>query len=336
MVKKQYTYKDAGVDINAGEESVKNIKDIVATTFNRNVLQGIGQFGAMFQIPVNDYKNPILVSSVDGVGTKLKVAVLMNKHDTIGEDIVNHCINDIFTTGAKPLYFLDYLSLGKVNPETVKQIVSGMVRACKKANCALIGGETAEMVDLYQPGEYDLAGTVVGIVEKEAIIDGRKIKSGDQLIGLKSSGLHTNGYTLARKVFFEKQQLNPDSNIPGLDKNIGKTLLEIHRNYFPVVSPLIKKYDIHGLSHITGGGIVGNTRRILPEGLDLKINWDSWKRPPVFDIIQEVGNVPAEDMKRTFNLGIGFILIVQKNDVEKIQNELQKNGEESCLIGEVT
>jgi len=335
MVSKQFTYKDAGVDIDAGEESVKKIKNNVATTFNQNVLKGIGHFGAMYQVPVNDYKEPILVSSVDGVGTKLKVAVMMDKHDTIGEDIVNHCINDIFTTGAKPLYFMDYLSLGKVNPEIVEQIVSGMVRGCKNANCALIGGETAEMVDLYQPGEYDLAGTVVGIVEKDNIIDGSKINSGDCLIGMKSSGLHTNGYTLARKIFFEQQNIKANSKVPGLEKTVGETLVEIHRNYFPIVSPLLNKFDIHGLSHITGGGIFGNTSRILPEGLGLKINWNSWQRLPVFNIIQEFGNVPEEDMRRTFNLGIGFILIISKDQVEMIQNELKNNGEESYLMGKV-
>ena len=335
MVNKQFTYKDAGVDIDAGEESVKRIKDNVATTHNQNVLKGIGHFGAMYQLPVNDYKEPILVSSVDGVGTKLKIACMMDKHDTIGEDIVNHCVNDIFTTGAKPLYFLDYLSLGKVNPEIVNQIVSGMVRACKNTDCALIGGETAEMVDLYQPGEYDLAGTVVGIVEKENIIDGSKIKSGDCLIGLKSSGLHTNGYTLARKIFFEKQNLKADSQIPNLDLSVGETLLEVHRNYYPIVAPLLKKHDINGLSHITGGGILGNTTRILPEGLCLDINWKSWEWLSVFKIIQELGNVPVSDMRRTFNLGIGFILIVSKSKKNLIQKELKENGEESFLIGEV-
>jgi phosphoribosylformylglycinamidine cyclo-ligase len=335
MVKKQFTYKEAGVDIDAGEASVKRIKADVATTFNQHVLKGIGHFGAMYQVPINEYKNPILVSSVDGVGTKLKVAVMMDKHDTIGEDIVNHCINDIFTTGAKPLYFLDYLSLGKVDPENVNQIVSGMVRGCRNANCALIGGETAEMVDLYQPGEYDLAGTVVGIVEKENIIDGTDIKSGDCLIGLKSSGLHTNGYTLARKIFFDQQNLKADSRVSGLEKTIGETLLEIHRNYYPIVSPIVNKFDIHGLSHITGGGILGNTARILPEGLGLEIDWNFWPRLSVFNLIQEFGNVPEEDMRRTFNLGIGFILIVSKDQVDMIQSALKYSGEESYVIGEV-
>lgn len=335
MGKKQLTYKDAGVDISAGEKSVNRIKKLLNSTFDKNVLQGIGHFGAMYKIPVAHYKNPVLISSVDGVGTKLKVAVMMDKHDTIGEDLVNHCINDILTGGAKPLYFMDYLSLGKVNPIIVEQIVSGMVRGCRQANCALIGGETAEMVDIYQPGEYDLAGTIVGIVEQDQIINGERIQANDVLLGLPSVGLHTNGYTLARKVFFDHAKLSPDHYDAGLKNSIGSELLKVHRNYFNVVQPVLEKFDIHGLSHITGGGIAGNTRRILPRGLKLAIDWGAWEWLPVFELIRELGNVPIEDMRRTFNLGIGFIFIVAPEEAASIQKELKAAGETSFIIGQV-
>ncbi|HDL18280.1 MAG TPA: phosphoribosylformylglycinamidine cyclo-ligase [Bacteroidetes bacterium] len=335
MGKKQLTYKDAGVDISAGEESVNRIKNLLNSTFDKNVLQGIGHFGAMYKIPVSNYRNPVLISSVDGVGTKLKVAVMMDKHDTIGEDLVNHCINDILTGGAKPMYFMDYLSLGKVNPSVVEQIVRGMVRGCRQTKCALIGGETAEMADIYQPGEYDLAGTIVGIVEQDKIINGERIQAGDVLIGLPSVGLHTNGYTLARKVFFDYAGFSPDHYDAGLRNSIGNELLKVHRNYFNVVQPALEKFDIHGLSHITGGGIEGNTRRILPPDLKLAIEWDAWEWLTIFKLIRELGNVPIEDMRRTFNLGIGFIIILSPEDVQAVQEELRNGGETSYIIGRV-
>jgi phosphoribosylformylglycinamidine cyclo-ligase len=334
MAKSKMTYKAAGVDIDAGEESVRRISSMVTSTFNAGVLQEIGHFGAMFQVPAG-YKEPVLVSSVDGVGTKLKVAVMMRKHDTIGADLVNHCVDDVLTTGAKPLYFLDYLSLGKVEPTIVEQIISGMVRGCKEAQCALIGGETAEMTDLYQPGDYDLAGTIVGIVEKTNIINGAEIRAGDQLLGLKSSGLHTNGYTLARKIFFERHKYDVDTFIPDLNSTVGAALLAVHRNYYPVIAPILEKYKIHGLAHITGGGIEGNTKRVLPQNTKLVIDWSAWEWLPVFRVLQELGDVPVEDMRRTFNLGIGFVLIVSPNDVEKLQADLKQMGEQGVRIGEV-
>ncbi len=333
MQNKKMTYKDAGVDINAGNRSVEKIKGLVSTTFNPNVLKGIGHFGAMYKIPLSGYDEPVLISSIDGVGTKLKVAIKMQKHDTIGEDLVNHCVNDILTSGARPLFFLDYLSLGEVTPEIVKEIVKGIVRGCKRANCALIGGETAEMTDLYQPGDFDLAGTIVGIVEKSKIIDGSNIQTGDKLIGLKSNGLHTNGYTLARKILFEKHKLDVNFFHIQLNQTIGEALLEVHRNYFHLVNPIIKNYDIHGLAHITGGGIYGNTKRVVSKSLKLIIDWESWDRPSVFNVIQDMGGVPEHDMRRTFNLGIGFVIITSEKNVKNIRNDLKNAGEESVVIG---
>ena len=335
MPRKQLTYKEAGVDIDAGEESVRRIRNLVATTFTPGVLQGIGHFGAMFELALTEIREPVLISSVDGVGTKLKIAVMMNKHDTIGEDLVNHCVNDIFTTGAQPLFFLDYLSLGKVDPAVVEQLVTGMARGCKKANCALIGGETAEMTDLYQPGDYDIAGTIVGVVEKSHLINGESIQEGDQLIGLASSGLHTNGYTLARKIFFDICHFTVDQFHLQLQTTIGDALLQVHRNYFPVVAPLLHKCDIHGMAHITGGGIVSNTNRIVPAGLQIDVDWSAWEWPPIFRLLQKLGNVPDDDMKRTFNLGIGFVLVVSSEVVAELQAELLAAGEQSFLIGKV-
>jgi len=332
---KRLTYKDAGVDIDAGEESVRRIRNLVATTFTPGVLQGIGHFGAMFELPLTSYREPVFISSVDGVGTKLKIAIMMNKHDTIGEDLVNHCVNDIFTTGAQPLFFLDYLSLGKVDPKVVEQLIAGMVRGCKNANCALIGGETAEMTDLYQSGDYDIAGTIVGVVEKSKLIKGNRIQAGDRLIGIGSNGLHTNGYTLARKIFFEICDFTVDQFHPQLQTTIGEALLQVHRNYFPVIAPLLEKYDIHGMAHITGGGIVGNTSRIIPAGLQINIDWSAWKWLPIFQLLQQLGTVPLDDMKRTFNLGIGFILVVPAEIVTNLQVDLLASGEDSYQVGEV-
>ncbi len=335
LMRKRITYKQAGVDIEAGEESVRRIRSLVETTFTENVFRGIGHFGAMFRFPARDFVDPVLVSSVDGVGTKLKVAVLANRHDTIGEDLVNHCVDDILTTGAKPLYFLDYLALGRVQPEVVEQIVSGMVRGCKQADCALIGGETAEMPDVYQPGEYDLAGTIVGVVEKKDIVDGSKIQPGDVLIGLPSSGLHTNGYTLARKILFNMHKLAPDARLPELELPLAEELLKVHRNYFPVVYPLLAKFDIRGMAHITGGGLFGNLNRIIPKGLKASVDWAAWERPAVFRVIQRLGNVPEEDMRRTFNLGIGFVLVLPPEQAEKIVSSLKAKGEDAKLIGRI-
>ena len=332
-------YEKAGVSISTGDEFVKRIKSLVHSTFSddnpnsKRVLSDIGHFGAFFDIKFPEMKNPVLVSSVDGVGTKLKVAILMNKHDTIGQDLVNHCVNDILCSGAKPLFFLDYLAFGKMNLEVAEQIMVGLTKACRENECALIGGETAEMPDLYQENDYDISGTIVGIVEREKIIDGKKISKGDVLIGLKSSGLHTNGYSLARKVLLSNFRI--DDYIQELGCTLGEELLKVHRSYLKIVYPLLEKFEIKGISHITGGGIVGNTKRIVPESLQISINWNSWKIPAIFELIRKTGNVSEEEMREVFNLGIGMILIVSKNDVENIQAELLSSGEETFIIGEI-
>jgi len=332
-------YEKAGVSISTGDQFVKRIKSLVRSTFSddnpnsKRVLSDIGHFGAFFDIKFPEMKNPVLVSSVDGVGTKLKVAILMNKHDTIGQDLVNHCVNDILCSGAKPLFFLDYLAFGKMNLEVAEQIMVGLTKACRENECALIGGETAEMPDLYQENDYDISGTIVGIVEREKIIDGKKISKGDVLIGLKSSGLHTNGYSLARKVLLSNFKI--DDYFQELGCTLGEELLKVHRSYLKIVYPLLEKFEIKGISHITGGGIVGNTKRIVPDNLQISIDWNSWKIPAIFELIQKTGNVSEDEMREVFNLGIGMILIVSKNDVEKIQAELLSSGEETFIIGEI-
>jgi phosphoribosylformylglycinamidine cyclo-ligase len=327
----QMDYKSAGVDIDAGEEVVRRLKPLVRQTFTKGVLGDIGAFGAFFELDTSGYQRPVLVSSIDGVGTKLKVAAAMQKYDTVGQCLVNHCVNDILVCGAKPLYFLDYYACGKLQPEHAVSVVSGMVAACKENGCALIGGETAEMPGLYDEGDFDLAGTIVGIVEKEKILDGHTIVAGDILIGLSSTGLHTNGYSLARKVF--EHRLNEHS--AELGSTIGEALLRIHRSYLHVVYPMLSQFEIKGLSHITGGGLVANTMRVLPKGLALKIDWQAWTWPPIFEMIQREGNVPTEDMRRTFNLGIGLVVIVSKTEVSRVMAYLSSIGEPHWLIGEV-
>ena len=327
------TYKSAGVDIDAGDETVKRIKKFARSTFNNNVLSDIGLFGAFYKPDLSGYSEPVLVSSVDGVGTKLKIAFAMNIHNTVGQDLVNHCVNDIAVCGAKPLYFMDYLAFGKLNPDTASDIIEGFSIACKENDCALIGGETAEMPGLYNEKEYDMSGTIVGIVDRKKIIDGKTITKGDVLIGFQSNGLHTNGYSLARKVLLTK--FKPDEKISELNSSLGEELLRIHKSYLKLIKALKEKTEVKGFSHITGGGIVGNTIRILTKGLSLKINWDSWEALPIFKLIQQTGNIPDEEMRKVFNLGIGLVAIInkdQKNEVLKIADEL---GEKSFIIGEV-
>jgi len=326
-------YEDAGVSIKAGDQTVDQIRNYAKSTFNKSVLTDIGLFGAFFQPDISDYREPVLVSSVDGVGTKLKVAIQMNKHDTIGQDLVNHCVNDIAVCGAEPLFFLDYMAFGKLDPQTASEIVKGFSIACKENGCALIGGETAEMPGVYQIGDYDLSGTIVGIVEKSKIIKGEKIISGDKLIGIPSTGLHTNGYSLARKVLLEKYNLT--DTIPLLKRNIGDELISIHRSYLHVVRKIKSKIELKGMSHITGGGIVGNTKRILPDGLKLKIEWKNWEVPEIFKLIQKTGEISNEEMREVFNLGIGLIFIVSQKDVNSTLNLCSELGEKPILVGEV-
>ena len=326
-------YKSAGVDIQAGDETVKHIKSLAKSTFNKNVLSDIGLFGAFYELDLKKYKNPVLVSSVDGVGTKLKIAIQMNKHDTIGQDLVNHCVNDIAVCGAKPLFFLDYLAFGKLNPKSAEQIIKGFSIACKENGCALIGGETAEMPGLYSKTDYDISGTVVGIAEKKNLISGKRIKRGDILMGFPSNGLHTNGYSLARKILLEKFSLG---TFPlGFSKSLGFELLRIHKSYLGLITYLIKNISVKGFSHITGGGIVGNTMRLVPEGLSLNIFWENWKKPKIFDLIQSTGHIADEEMQSVFNLGIGLIAIISKKEKDKVIAIAKKLREKPAIVGEV-
>ncbi|WP_428235658.1 phosphoribosylformylglycinamidine cyclo-ligase [Gracilimonas sp.] len=331
--KKQITYKDSGVDIKAGEEMVESIKGVVKDTHGPEVLSNIGGFGGFFKPDLGSYKKPVFVSSVDGVGTKLIVAFKVGKYDTVGQDLVNHCVNDIAVCGAKPLFFLDYFSTGKLEQHVGVDVVKGFAKACKENGVALIGGETAEMPDIYDAGEFDLAGTIVGIVDEEKVINGSHIEKGDLLLGFKSTGLHTNGYSLARKVLFSKYKV--ENYVEELGSTVGDELLKVHKSYLPLITELKEMNGVNGFSHITGGGIVGNTKRILPEGLKLDINWESWERPPVYNLIQEIGNVPEDDMQATFNLGIGLIAVVSEDQVDAVTKRAEDLGEEVFKIGTV-
>lgn len=327
------TYARSGVNIAEGERLVRYIKKSVRSTFTRGVLSEIGAFGGLFDARFRGYRSPVLVSSVDGVGTKLMVAQMMNKHDTVGQDLVNHCVNDILVCGARPLFFLDYLATGKLRRGVAQHIIKGFAEACASNGCALIGGETAEMPGMYADDEYDLAGTIVGVVERSRIVDGRKVRKGNILLGLRSTGLHTNGYSLARAVLLKHFRVN--DLVPELGGRLGDELLKVHRSYLSVVSPLLEKFDIHGLSHITGGGIEGNTMRVMPRGRRLNIDWGAWDRPPIFRLIQRLGKVPESDMRRAFNLGIGLILVADKRTVDRVIRSLRGRGEPVSIIGEV-
>jgi phosphoribosylformylglycinamidine cyclo-ligase len=330
---KKFTYKDSGVDIKAGEQLVDSIKDVVKETHNENVLTNIGGFGALFSANFKEYKEPVLVSSVDGVGTKLIVAFKADKYDTVGQDLVNHCVNDIAVCGATPLFFLDYFSTGKLEQHIGYDVIKGFSKACKENGVALIGGETAEMPDIYKKGEFDLAGTIVGVVDREKLITGENIKKGDKLIGFKSNGLHTNGYSLARKVLFNKYDVN--DKVDGLNGSVGEELLRVHKSYLNQITKLKEIKGVNGFSHITGGGIVGNTKRILPNGLKLSIDWGSWKRPEIYNLIQKTGNVPEDDMRATFNLGIGLIAVISNNAFEEVKEVADSMEEEILEIGEI-
>ncbi len=314
-------------------KQLRRIKGFAKSTFNKNVLSDIGLFGAFYELDLSGYKNPVLVSSVDGVGTKLKIAFEMDKHNTVGQDLVNHCVNDIAVCGAKPMYFLDYLAFGKLNPDKAEKIIEGFSIACKENGCALIGGETAEMPGLYSGEEYDMSGTIVGMVDKQKVIDGKEIKKGDLLLGFSSNGLHTNGYSLARKVLLNKYKVTDKPE--GFDNELGVELLRIHKSYLKLISHLKENMKIKGLSHITGGGIIGNTKRILPDGLSLKINWDRWEMPSIFKLIQQTGKISDEEMRNVFNLGIGLIAVVSKNDEQKAIQLSNDVNEHPIVIGEV-
>lgn len=327
------TYKAAGVDIEAGEKTVDKIKGYAKSTFNKSVLTDIGMFGAFYEPDFSGYEKPVLVSSVDGVGTKLKIAVDVNKYDSIGRDLVNHCVNDIAVCGAKPLFFLDYYATGKLDPDKAADVIKGFAIACKENDCALVGGETAEMPGLYEANDFDVSGTIVGVVEKSKIIDGKRIQKGDLLIGFPSNGLHTNGYSLARKVLLEKFQVN--TFVPELNNTLGDELLKVHKSYLTLITALKQNVDVKGLSHITGGGIIGNTKRIIPKGLDLLIHWGTWDMPAIFKLIQHTANITNEEMHKVFNCGIGLIAVVSKEEKLNAFQVAHDIHEHPLLIGEV-
>jgi phosphoribosylformylglycinamidine cyclo-ligase len=327
------TYRKAGVNIGAGEKVVERIRKSVRSTFTKNVLVDIGSFGAFYRASFPGIADPVLVSSVDGVGTKLKIAFASNRFDTVGQDLVNHCVNDIAVCGAQPLFFMDYFATGKLSPRVAERVISGFVRACKENSCSLIGGETAEMPGLYRDGEFDIAGTIVGVVDRKKIVDGKRIKAGDVLIGLPSTGLHTNGYSLARKVLLPRYSLQ--KHVRELNNSLDKILLAVHRSYLSPIQHLVAKDIVRGMSHITGGGIVGNTMRVIPRGLKLSVDWESWQRPAIFSLIQGKGNVPEDDMRRTFNLGIGMIFVVARRDANIALRILRRRKEHPVVIGEV-
>ncbi len=333
--RKSVTYKDSGVDIEAGEAMVESIKEVVKETHSDAVLSNIGGFGGFFRPDLSGYQDPVFVSSVDGVGTKLILAFKTGVYDTVGQDLVNHCVNDIAVCGADPLFFLDYFSTGKLKQEVGYEVVKGFARACKENGVALIGGETAEMPDIYSEGEFDLAGTIVGMVDRDKVIDGRNIERGDLLLGFPSTGLHTNGYSLARKVLFSEYEVG--DQVEELGTTVGEAMLAVHKSYLPLIRKLRGLKGVHGFSHITGGGILGNTKRILPgdKELKLEIDWDAWQRPPIFNLIQELGNVPEDDMWATFNLGIGLIAVVDPSAVADIRKTVADMDEELLEIGQV-
>ncbi|HLW86880.1 MAG TPA: phosphoribosylformylglycinamidine cyclo-ligase [Terriglobales bacterium] len=329
------TYADAGVDIDRANRTKKRIKYLAHKTFTRGVLSEIGGFGGLFSIDREKYLDPVLVSSVDGVGTKLKIAFEMKMHHTIGADLVNHCVNDIAVQGAAPLFFMDYLATGKLDPEVAEKVVEGLAEACKHNGCALIGGETAEMPGFYPDGEYDLAGFIVGVVEREKIITGKTVQPGDIILGLASNGLHTNGYSLARKLLFEIAHYTPDSYVNELKGKVGNELMHTHRSYWPIIKKLVNADCVSALAHITGGGITENLPRVLPRGVAAVIEMGSWPVLPIFEHLQKLGNVPPEEMLRTFNMGLGMLLVVPSAKFKKAQNVLDKIGEKAYTVGRI-
>jgi phosphoribosylformylglycinamidine cyclo-ligase len=324
-------YKSAGVDIDAGNETVRRIKALARSTFTSGVLSDIGSFGGLFRLDRDRYQDPVLVSSADGVGTKLKVAFMTGRHDTVGADLVNHCVNDILVQGAEPLFFLDYLATGRLSPAVAEQVVAGVARGCRENGCALVGGETAEMPGFYADGEYDIAGFIVGVVEKSKLIDGRAVVPGDVLIGLPSTGLHTNGYSLARKVFFDVAGWNADTFVRELNATVGEALLAPHRSYLPVIRPFLDRESLKALAHITGGGITENLPRVLPDGCAAEIDRRAWAVPPIFRLLQQRGNIADDEMFRAFNMGIGLVIVCASREAERIINTLGRLGEPNAV-----
>ena len=329
------TYADAGVDIDRANRTKKRIKYLAHKTFTRSVLSEIGGFGGLFAVDKAKWVDPILVSSVDGVGTKLKVAFEMDVHHTIGADLVNHCVNDIAVQGATPLFFMDYLATGRIEPEITEKVIEGLAEACKHNGCALIGGETAEMPGFYPDGEYDLAGFIVGAVERERIISGKTVEVGDVILGLASNGLHTNGYALARKLLFEVGKYTLDSYVNELKGKVGNELLRTHKSYWPAIKRLVDGECVSAMAHITGGGITENLPRVLSRGVAAVIEMGSWQIPPIFDHLQQLGNVPQDEMLRTFNMGLGMLLVVPSKKFKKAQTVLERAGEKAFTVGRI-
>jgi phosphoribosylformylglycinamidine cyclo-ligase len=327
-------YREAGVDISAADAAKARIKGLARATFNASVLTEIGSFGGMFRPDLSRYREPVLVASTDGVGTKIKVAILAGRHDSVGYDLVAHCVDDVLVQGAVPLFFLDYVALGRMDPVKVEQIVSGFSRACQEFGCPLIGGETAEMPGTYAEDDYDLAGFIVGVVEKDKALP-RGVREGDVVLGLPSAGLHTNGYSLARKVLLETLGHRVDTHLPELGTTVGEALLAPHRGYLAALEPLLERDKVRALAHITGGGFPGNIPRVLPEGLGARLRRGAWAVPPLFRLIQKGGGVADEEMERTFNMGIGMVVVVSPGDLHEVEHSLERRGETSFVIGSV-
>ncbi len=328
------SYAAAGVDIDAAATAMKGVAALVRSTATSDTLSELGSFGGLYRVP-RDVASPVLVASTDGVGTKLKVAFLTGRHGTVGEDLVNHCVNDILVQGARPLFFLDYVGVGRLEPGVVEEIVSGVARGCRNNGAALLGGETAEMPDFYAPGEYDIAGTIVGVVEEGRVLDGSGIRAGDAIIALASSGLHTNGYSLARKVIFDRMGLSVDDPFPDEEGSVADVLLRVHRSYLRPLWPLLERGEVRGLAHITGGGLVDNVPRILPKEVDARFDLSSWTVPPVFRVLQREGGVEEREMFRAFNMGVGMVAVVTADRAETLIGELNSAGERAWLAGEI-
>ncbi|MGH9254496.1 MAG: phosphoribosylformylglycinamidine cyclo-ligase [Vicinamibacterales bacterium] len=328
-------YKSAGVDIDAGTETVRRIRALARSTFTPGVLSQIGSFGGLFQLDAR-LREPVLVASADGVGTKLRVAFMTGRHDTVGVDLVNHCVNDILVQGAEPLFFLDYLATGRLSPDVAEHVVGGIASACRDNSCALLGGETAEMPGFYGAGEYDLAGFIVGVVDRERLISGRQILVGDVLVGVPSSGLHTNGYSLARRIIFDRLGLSVDARVPELGRTVGDALMEPHRSYLPLIKPLLGGGRIKGMAHITGGGMTDNLPRVLPHGTAAVVDAAGWEIPPIFRWLQRNGEVPIDDMMRTFNMGLGLVIVTARDKAEPLMEELAaRGGRDARVVGEI-
>ena len=332
---REITYAEAGVDIERSNRAKQRIKYLAHRTFNKSVLSDIGGFGGLFSVDKKKFKDPVLVSSVDGVGTKLKIAFEMDLHQTVGADLVNHCVNDIAVQGAAPLFFMDYFATGKLQPEIAEKVISGIADACKHNGCALIGGETAEMPGFYPGGEYDLAGFIVGAVDRDKIITGKDVVPGDILVGLPSNGLHTNGYSLARKLLFEVSHYSPETYVNELKNKVGNELMRTHKSYWPVIKRLLEAEAVTAMAHITGGGITENLPRVLPKTMSAQVQLGSWPVLPIFSHLQKLGNISESEMLRTFNMGIGMILVVPTKKFKRVQSVLERTGEKGYTIGRI-